>query len=88
MALVCPRIEKTDWKLFLLFLSDKNYAILKETLNKSKENAGGLAMSIDALQEKIRKRKSALIVDMTIYPGNTGQGSASKMDTSSMFWRY
>ena len=26
-------------------------------------------MSIDALQEKIRKRKSALIVDMTIYPG-------------------
>lgn len=48
-------------------------------------------MSIDALQEKIRKRKSALIVDMTIYPGscrNTGQGSASKMDTSSMFWSY
>jgi len=35
MALVCPGIEKTDWKLFLLFLSDKNYAILKETLNKS-----------------------------------------------------
>ena len=26
-------------------------------------------MSIDALQEKIRKHKSALIVDMTIYPG-------------------
>ena len=26
-------------------------------------------MSVDALQEKIRKRKSALVVDFTIYPG-------------------
>lgn len=27
-------------------------------------------MSIDALQEKIRKRKSALVADLTIYPGS------------------
>lgn len=38
-------------------------------------------MSIDALQEKIRKRKSALLLDMTLYPGDfPGEDPAAQYD--------
>ena len=41
-------------------------------------------MSIDALQEKIRKRKCALIVDMTVFPEDLpGEGSAEELERFS-----
>ena len=41
-------------------------------------------MSIDALQEKIRKRKCPLIVDMTVLPKELpGEGSIGEMEQLS-----